>query len=137
MTYSFYETRNRRFHVSVAASLQVRSSLRYATVNENGAHVEVYASGFWGGKQTSESIFDVKVNAIAPSYPSILTAVVYRCFEREKLQRKYEQRIREIEMGSFTPLVFSTLRGSMGHTAQCYILQKTCSPCLFSEGEVL
>ena len=42
----------------------------------------------------------------------------------------------EIEMGYFTPLVFSTLRGGMGHAAQCCILQKTCSPCLSSEGVV-
>ena len=42
----------------------------------------------------------------------------------------------ETEMGSFTPLVFSTLRGGVGHTAQCRILQKTCSPCLSSEGVV-
>ena len=40
----------------------------------------------------------------------------------------------EIEMGSFIPLVFSTLMGSMGHAGQCCILQKTCSPCLSSEG---
>ena len=42
----------------------------------------------------------------------------------------------ETEMGYFTPLVFSTLRGGMGHAAQCCILQKTCSPCLSSEGVV-
>ena len=40
------------------------------------------------------------------------------------------------EMGSFTSLVFSTLRGGMGHAAQCCSLQKTCSPCLSSEGVV-
>ena len=57
-THSFYITRNRCFHVSVAASLQVRLGLRYATANnEDEAHVDVYASGFWGGKQTSEGIF--------------------------------------------------------------------------------
>ena len=39
----------------------------------------------------------------------------------------------EIEMGTFTPLVFSALRGGMDHAAQCCILQKTCSPCLSSE----
>ena len=39
----------------------------------------------------------------------------------------------EIEI-SFTPLVFLTFSGGMGHAAQCYILQKTCSPCLSSEG---
>ena len=39
-------------------------------------------------------------------------------------------------MGSFIPFVFSTLMGGMGHAAQCCILQKTCSPCLSSEGVV-
>ena len=42
----------------------------------------------------------------------------------------------KIEIDSFVPLVFSTLRGGMGHAAQCCILQKTCSPCLSSEGVV-
>ena len=42
----------------------------------------------------------------------------------------------EIEIGPFTPLIFSTLRGGMGHAVQCCILQKTCSPCLSSEGVV-
>ena len=42
----------------------------------------------------------------------------------------------EVEKGSFTPLVFSTLMGGMGHAAQCCILQKTCTPCLSSEGVV-
>ena len=37
--------------------LQVRPGLRYATVNnEDGTRLDVYASGFWGGKQTSEGI---------------------------------------------------------------------------------
>ena len=35
-------------------------------------------------------------------------ASLYRRFKQEK-QRRYEQRICEVEMGSFTPLVFSTL----------------------------
>ena len=43
---------------------------------------------------------------------------LYRRFEQEK-QRKYEQRIREIEMGSFTPLVFSTC-GGMGRAANVF-----------------
>ena len=54
-------------------------------------------------------------NAInAPSYHGTQVSSLYRHFEWEK-QQKYEQRIREIKMGSFTPLVFSTLRGGMGH----------------------
>ena len=37
--------------------LQVRPGLRYATANnEDGPRLDIYASGFWGGKQTSEGI---------------------------------------------------------------------------------
>ena len=41
---------------------------------------------------------------------------VYQKHEREK-RRGYEQRVREIENGCFSPLVFNTL-GGMGPTAQ-------------------
>ena len=82
-------------------------------------------------KHLKTYIFDVKVEAIVPKHrfsiiydPSIPT-VVYRHFEREKNNGSMNN---EIEIGSFTPLVFSTLRGGMGHAAQCCILQKTCSP---------
>ena len=58
--------------------------------------------------QNSEEInirrhfFEVKVNAInAPSYCG---TQVSSHFEHKK-QRKYEERIREIEMSSFVPLV--------------------------------
>ena len=44
--------------------------------------------------------------------------VLKHMFEREK-QRKYEQRISEVEMGSFTPLVFSTF-GGMGHASTVF-----------------
>ena len=40
---------------------------------------------------------------------------LYTRFEREK-QRMYEQRVRDVEMSSFTPLVFSTF-GGMGMVA--------------------
>ena len=51
--------------------------------------------------------------------------------------RNNESMNNEIELGYFTPLVISTLRGGgMGHAAQCCILQKTCSLCLSSEGVV-
>ena len=43
---------------------------------------------------------------------------MYLCFEWEK-QQKYEQHIREVEMGSFTPLVFSTC-GGMGRAANVF-----------------
>ena len=100
------------------------------------AYIDISASGFWVGKHQKE-FFNVKVNAInAPSYHGTQVSSLYQCFECEK-QQKYEQYIREIEMGSFTPVVFSTLRGGMGHAAQCCVLQQTCFPCLSSEGVVV
>ena len=42
-------------------------------------------------------------------------AACYRRHEEEK-RRAYEQRVREVEYGSFTPLVFST-SGGMGRAA--------------------
>ena len=83
-------------------------TLTYATANrEDGARLDVSAVGFWGGHH-QRAFFDVKVfNPTASSYRATPVASLYRRFEKEK-RRKYEQRIREVEMGSFTPLVFST-----------------------------
>ena len=48
----------------------------------------------------------------APSYHNLQLSAVYRRHENEK-KRNYEARVREVEHGSFTPLVFST-SGGMG-----------------------
>ena len=60
--------------------------------------------------------FDVKVfNPNASSYRGSQVSSLYRKFEKDK-RRKYEQRIREIEMASLTSLVFSTSGGMSGCT---------------------
>ena len=51
----------------------------------------------------------------ASSNHSITTAAAYRKHETAK-KREYAQRIREVEHGVFTPLVFSTT-GGMGREA--------------------
>ena len=67
-----------------------------------------------------EKFFDVRVfNPSASSYRNTAVASLYRQFEREK-QRRYEQRVREVEMGSFTPLVFSTFGGMGGAATTVY-----------------
>ena len=54
---------------------------------------------------------DVKVfNPNALSYRGFGLSSLYRRLEKEK-QRKYEECIRDVEMGCFTPLVFSTFWG--------------------------
>ena len=57
-----------------------------------------------------ELLSDVKVfNPNASSYRcSSLSSLYHRLEEK---QRKYEQHIHEVEMGCFTPLVFSTFGG--------------------------
>ena len=90
--------------------------LTHRTANrEDGARLDVVAESFWGNDKQS-ALFDVRVfNPFAPSYRNTSLAQCYRKNELEK-KRAYDQRIREIEHGSFSPLVFSTSRG-MGSTA--------------------
>ena len=55
---------------------------------------------------------DVRVfNPLAPTYRSSTQKAIYRRLENEK-KSKYAERIIEIEKGTFTPLVFSTLGGA-------------------------
>ena len=80
----------------------------HASANRNAeARLDIKARGFWGGAFKC-AFFDVRVfnprartNAAAPS-----TAAMYRRHEQMK-RRAYGQRVRDIEMSSFTPLVFS------------------------------
>lgn len=56
-------------------------------------------------------IFDVKIlNPNAQSYRLSSIESCFRCEENAR-KRKYEQRIIEVEHGSFMPLVFSTSGG--------------------------
>ena len=56
-------------------------------------------------------IFNVRVfNPLAPSLRNTSLPSCYRQKEQEK-RRAYDQQIRDIEHGSFTPLIFSTSEG--------------------------
>ena len=85
--------------------------LAHLTSNtEDGARLDVRAQGFWGDRHQS-AFFDVRVfNPLAPSNCRSSLTSTYRQHEGLK-RRAYEQRVREIEMGSFTPLVFSATGG--------------------------
>ena len=86
--------------VCIEPSLQPLSgeTLDYATANvEDDARVDVCATGFWGSHRQM-AYFDVKVfNPNASSYRGSQLSSLYRRFEQDKC-RKYEQRIREVEM---------------------------------------
>ena len=90
--------------------------LRHRSANrEDGARLDVVAENFWG-RDRQCAFFDVRVfNPFAQSYRTTPLAQCYRRNEMEK-RRAYDERVREIEHGSFSPLVF-TSSGGMGPTA--------------------
>ena len=79
---------------------------------EDGARLDVAVDGFWGAKR-QRTFLDVRVfNPFAPSNRKSSLLTTYNNHEREK-RRAYNQRVSEIERGTFSPLVFS-LTGGMG-----------------------
>ena len=92
-------------------------NLTYTSANrQDSARLDVRAQGFWG-EQRQDAFSDVRVfNPHAPSNRHSSLEACYRKHEKEK-RRSYDQRIREIERGSFAPLVFSAT-GGMGPAAQ-------------------
>jgi hypothetical protein len=81
---------------------------------EDEARVDIKCTGFWNAHQ--DAFLDVRVfNPLASCNRNKQLKTVYQQHEREK-KRAYEQRIREIERGSFTPLVLSAT-GGMGPAA--------------------
>ena len=105
-------------NVSIEPHLQpvTGETFSFATSNvQDGARLDIAANGFWGGR-FERTFFDVKVfNPFAPSNRHSQPAGSYRAHENTK-KRIYEQRIREIEHSSFTPLVMS-LTGGLGREA--------------------
>lgn len=87
-------------------------------ISDDGARLDIAANGFWGGR-SERAFFDVRVfNPHAPSNRQPLPTC-YRKHENQK-KRAYEQRVREVERGSFTPLVMA-LTGGLGKAASvCY-----------------
>ena len=74
-------------------------------------------------------------NANAPLHCGTQVSSLYQLFEREKLC-KYDLHIRQVEMGSFTPLVFNICWYRLIVLLLLY-LQKTCLPSLSSKGVIL
>ena len=90
--------------------------LFHRTANrEDGARLDIVAEDFWG-RDRQRTYFDVRVfNPLSRSYQKSSIAQSYRKNEQEK-RRQYNERNREIQHGSFSPLIFTT-SGSMGPTA--------------------
>ena len=81
------------------------------------ARADIHARGFWGRRQGA--FFDIRVfHPNAPSYRHTQIGSLFRRHELEK-KREYGDRVRNVEFGSFTPLVFSTF-GSLGREATIF-----------------
>ena len=89
---------------------------RSALTGEN-ARPDIRARGFYRAAQNT--YFDIRVtNPNSSSYTSMPTAKVYEKAERNKI-RAYNERILNLEHGSFVPLVFS-VTGGMGKLAKTF-----------------
>ena len=84
---------------------------------EDAARVDVKCTGFWNAHQ--DAFLDVRVfNPLATCNQNKQMEAVYHQHEREK-RRVYDQRAREVERGTFTPLVL-TATGGMGPSASIF-----------------
>ena len=78
------------------------------------ARVDISARSFW--QRGQRAFFDVRVfNPFAQSHLNQKLQSSFTSAEKEK-KKEYNQRIIEIEYGSFTPLVFSALGGGSPET---------------------
>ena len=84
-------------------------------VREEKARLDMKANGSWGDNFHT-TFFNVQdFNPHAPSNRTITSSSMYQKHETAR-RRAYNQRIIQIELGSFSPLVFSTT-GGMGQAA--------------------
>ena len=89
-----------------------------SAVTSSEARLDIKAGGFWARGVTA--FFDVRVTHVnSKCYQSKPTSEVSKEQEEEK-KRKYQQRVLDVEMGSFTPLVFGT-NGGMGNECQRFL----------------
>ena len=88
-----------------------------STVTSRKARLDMKAGGFWTPGVTA--FFDVRVTHVnSRSNQGKLTATIFKEQENKK-KRKYNQRVMDVEMGTFSPLVFGT-NGSWDSTVRTF-----------------
>ena len=106
-------------NVEVEPRLQPLDNERFdlrTTTTSPKARLDIKAGGFWSRGVTE--FFDVRVTHVnSRSNQDKPTAMIFKEQENEK-KRKY--RVLDVEMGSFTPLVFGT-NGGMGVECQMFL----------------
>ena len=82
-----------------------------SAITEDGARLDVAMYGFWGGR-FEKAYVDVRVlNPSTQSNRHGPLSATYRKHKQEK-RRQYDQRVRNIDYTSFTPLVLLTTGGT-------------------------
>ena len=108
-------------NVEIEPRLQPLDNERFhlrSAVTSSEARLDIKAGGFWARGVTA--FFDVRVMHVnSKCYQSKPTSDVFKEQEEEK-KRKYQHRVLDVEMGSFTPLVFGT-NGGMGNECQQFL----------------
>lgn len=108
-------------NVEVEPHLQPLDNERFhrrSTVTSSDARLDIKAGGFWCRGVTA--FFDVRVTHVnSKCHQSKPNTLIFKEQEDEK-KRKYQQRVLDVEMGSFTPLVFGT-NGGMGTECQRFL----------------
>ena len=108
-------------NVEIEPRLQPLDNERFhlrSAVTSSEARLDIKAGGFWARGVTA--FFDVRVTHVNSNcYQSKPTSEVFKEQGEEK-KRKYQQRVLDVEMGSFTPLVFGT-NGGMGNECQRFL----------------
>ena len=108
-------------NVEVEPQLQPLDNERFnlrTAVTSPEARLDFKAGGFWSRGVTA--FFDVIVTPVnSKCNQGKETSTIFREQEEDK-KRKYQQRVLNVEMGSFTPLVFGT-NGEMGADCNCFL----------------
>ena len=108
-------------NVEVEPQLQPLDNERFnlrSAVTSPEARLDFKAEGFWSRGVTA--FFDVRVTHVnSKCNQGKATSTIFKEQEEEK-KRKYQQRVLDVEMGSFTPLVFGT-NGGMGAECNCFL----------------
>ena len=90
-----------------------------STTTSQDARLDIKAGGFWQRGVTA--FFDVRVSHVnSKCNQNKTTSTTFKEQEQEK-KRKYQQRILDVEMGTFTPLIFGT---NGGMDVECQIFLK-------------
>ena len=105
--------------VEVEPSLQPLGGEQITGLVGNNAKPDVRARGFW--REGQNAYFDVRItNTNSPSQCHLTTEKILAKHEKEK-KRHYNNRIMNVEHGTFTPLVF-TVNGGM--SKECLTFHK-------------